>query len=74
MLTAIDFIANMFLLGERMTAEANAFKEGLGDAMAAMSGSQIAGFVIMNHVLWLVNLVLATMAGAMMYSEDSAAG
>jgi len=130
-LTAIDFIANMFLLGDRMTAEANAFKEGLGDAMAAMSGGQIAGFVIMNlvigmllvwtyaavrprfgagpktatyvalvfftfglimtsnylamgmmsvglwltyGVLWLVNLIVSTMVGAMLYSEDSAAG
>ncbi len=130
-LTAIDFIANMFLLGEQMTAEANAFKAGLGDAMAAMSGSQIAGFVIMNLVIgmllvwtyaavrprfgpgpktatyvamafftfglimtsnylamgmmsvglwltyaaiWLVNMIVSTMVGAMLYSEDSTAG
>src|SRR5687767_514124 len=126
-LNVIDFLSNMFLLGDRLVAEENAFKPGLGDAMAAMTTSQIAGYVIMNlivgmlliftyagfrprfgpgpktasyvalifftfglimtsgymamgimsprlwltyGVIWLVNLLVATMAGARVYSEN----
>ena len=47
----IDFISNGFLLADRMKSDANAFKPGLGDAMAAMSGTQIAGYVIMDFIV-----------------------
>ena len=129
-ITVIDFISNMFILGARMTADANAFKAGLGDDMAAMSGMAIAGYTIMNLVvgmlliwtyagirprfgpgprtasyvalifftfgliltsnymvmgimsqglwltygaIWLVNLLVATYVGAMLYKEDNTA-
>ena len=129
-ITVIDFVSNMFILGARMTADANAFKAGLGDDMAAMSGMAIAGYTIMNLVvgmlliwtyagirprfgpgprtasyvalifftfgliltsnymvmgimsqglwltyaaIWLVNLLVATYVGAMLYKEDNTA-
>ena len=128
-LTAIDMISNMFILGEQMKADANAFKPGLGDLMATPSATQILVFVVMNFVvgillvlvyagfrprfgpgpktaayvaliffafgliltsnymamgimsknlwityaaIWLVNLIIATMAGAKVYSENTA--
>ena len=127
-ITAIDFLTYAVLLGDRMTADLNAFKAGLGDSMAVMSGTAIAGSVIMNIVIgmllvwtyasfrtrfgpgpqtasyvalvfftfgliltsnylmmgmmsrglwltyavvWLVNLLVATIVGAKIYSEDS---
>ncbi len=126
-ITAIDMASYSFLLGDRMTADANAFKPGLGDMMATMSTGQMAGMVIMNLIVgmlliwtyagfrprfgpgpktaayaaliffafgliltsqymamglmskglwmtfgavWLVNLLVATMAGAKIYSEE----
>lgn len=45
-----DFVINM-MLGAQMQASANAFKPGLGDAMADMSGSTMAGFIIMDLVI-----------------------
>ncbi len=45
-----DFLLNM-MLGTQMQASANAFKPGLGDAMATMSGSTMAGFIIMDIVI-----------------------
>ena len=45
-----DFVINM-MLGAQMQASANAFKPGLGDVMADMSGSTMAGFIIMDLVI-----------------------
>ena len=45
-----DFVVNM-MLGAQMQASANAFKPGLGDAMASMDGSTMAGFIIMDLVI-----------------------
>lgn len=126
-ITAIDMVSSFFILGERMMADANAFKPGLGDMMATMSTGQMIGMVIMNLIvgmlliwtyagfrprfgpgpktaayaaliffafglimtsnymamgmmskglwitygaIWLVNLLVATMAGAKIYSEE----
>ena len=126
-ITAIDMMSSFFILGERMMADANAFKPGLGDMMATMSTGQMIGMVIMNLIvgmlliwtyagfrprfgpgpktaayaaliffafglimtsnymamgmmskglwitygaIWLVNLLVATMAGAKIYSEE----
>ncbi len=130
-LNVIDMASMALILGERMKAESNAFKPGLGDVMGAMSGGQIAGYVIMNilvgmlivwtyagfrprfgpgpktatyvalvffafgmvltsgymamgimspglwmtySAIWLVNLVLAAMVGAKLYTEDGSPG
>lgn len=129
-LLIIDFLANGVLFAERMRADANAFKPGLGDEMAAMGGGDIATYVFFDLVIglllvwtyaairprfgpgprtaayvallffvfgmiltfgykhmglmsaglwwtytivWLVNLILATIVGARIYSEDTAA-
>lgn len=50
-LNVLDFVMNSLIFGERMKADMNAFKPGLGDAMATMTGSTIAGYVIMDFVL-----------------------
>jgi hypothetical protein len=50
-MNVMDFLSNGVLFGEKMKAEANAFKPGLGDAMAMMGGKQIAGYVIMDLVV-----------------------
>lgn len=47
----MDFISNGLLFGERMKAESNAFKPGLGDMMASMTGKTMAGYVIMDLVV-----------------------
>ena len=60
-LTAIDMVAYMFILGERMKADANAFKPGLGDIMAAPDTTQIIGNVIMNLIVGM--LLVWTYAG-----------
>ena len=60
-LNVIDFASNTFLIGERMTADATAFKPGLGDSMMAMSTTQIAGYVIMNLIVGM--LLIFTYAG-----------
>ncbi len=128
-LNIIDALANGVIFAERMKAEANAFKPGLGDMNAMMDGKTIAGYVIMDFIvggllvwtyaamrprfgagpktasyvalvffvfgmiltsgymqmglmssglwmqyafLWLINLVLASMAGAWVYREEGA--
>ena len=128
-LNIIDFLSNGVIFAERMKADANAFKPGLGDQMAAMGGGQIATYVFFDVVIgillvwtyaairprfgagartaiyvalvffvfgmivswgykesgmmsvglwrwyslvWLVNLVLASMVGGMVYSEEEA--
>lgn len=60
-LTAIDVIANMFLVGDQMKADANAFKAGLGDMMATPSPGAMAGWVLMNVVVGM--LLVWTYAG-----------
>lgn len=47
----MDFISNGVLFADRMKAESNAFKAGLGDQMAAMNGKQVTGYVIMDLVV-----------------------
>jgi hypothetical protein len=47
----LDFILNGFIFADRMTAEMNAFKPGMGDAMAQMDTNTIIGYVIMDFVL-----------------------
>jgi hypothetical protein len=126
-LNIIDFLSNAVIFADRMRADANAFKPGLGDQMAAMGGGQIATYVFFDFVVgfllvwtyasirprygpgartaayvalvffvfgmilsygykeaglmspglwwwytlfWLVNLMLASMVGAWLYSED----
>jgi hypothetical protein len=61
-MNVLDFIVNKYIVGARMAADANAFKAGLGDAMMAMSGKQMAGYVIMDFV---VGLLLAYTYAAM---------
>jgi len=50
-MNVMDFIGNGMLFGERMKAESNAFKAGLGDMMAAPSSKMMAGYVIMDLVV-----------------------
>ena len=121
-------ISNTMLIGDRMVADANAFKPGLGDEMTQLSGGQMAAWTVMNLIvgmlliwtyaavrprfgpgpktasyvalvfftfglimtsnymaigmmstglwltyaaIWLVCLLVATMVGAKLYSEDS---
>jgi len=45
-----DFLVNM-MLGDQMTASANAFKPGLGDAMATMETKTMVGYFIMDLVI-----------------------
>ena len=56
-----DFLVHT-MLGERMTAEANAFKAGLGDSMATMDTNSMVGFVIMDLV---IGMLLAYMYATM---------
>ena len=129
-LNLIDFLSNGVVFADRMRADANIFKPGLGDQMAAMDGGTIATYVAMNFVVglllvwtyaamrprfgagaktavyvgllcwvfgailmsgfmhmgimssglwfqyalvWLVNLLLASLAGGRIYTEDSTA-
>ena len=48
-LNIIDAIAGAAILGERMKAESNAFKAGLGDQM--MAGNALYGYIVMDLVL-----------------------
>ena len=48
-MNAIDFVANMFILGERMKAATDAFKPGLADQM--MQGPAIVTNIVMDFVL-----------------------
>lgn len=47
-LNIIDFVVVMFILGDRMKADANAFVPGLGDAL--MSGSPVPN-ILMDFVI-----------------------
>lgn len=50
-MNVMDYIANVVIFGERMRAESNAFKPGLGDMMSEMTGGTLAGYVIMDFVI-----------------------
>jgi hypothetical protein len=50
-LNILDFVMNGVIFADRMKTEANAFKAGLGDTMAAMDSKTIAGYVIMDFVI-----------------------
>ena len=50
-LNIIDFLSNGVILSARMQADANAFKPGLGDEMAAMGGAQIAVYVFFDFIV-----------------------
>lgn len=50
-MNVIDWLSNGVILKDRMAADANAFKPGLGDMMAQMGGGQVAGYVIMDFVI-----------------------
>jgi hypothetical protein len=47
----VDYVSNGVIFADRMRAESNAFKPGLGDMMAQMSGSVIAQYVVMDFVI-----------------------
>ncbi len=53
-LNIIDFLTNAVILSARMQADANAFKAGLGDQMAAMGGGQIAVYVFFDFIVGLL--------------------
>jgi hypothetical protein len=48
-MNVIDFIVNMFIVGDRMKAETEAFKPGLSDQM--MSTSTMVSYIVMDFVL-----------------------
>lgn len=50
-LNIIDYLSNAVILADRMRADSNAFKPGLGDQLAAMSGGQIAGYVFFDFIV-----------------------
>src|SRR5688500_15103729 len=50
-LNIIDFFSSGVIFASRMQADANAFKPGLGDQMAAMGGGQIAVYVFFDFVI-----------------------
>ena len=47
----LDFVLNGFILGDRMIAEMNAFKPGMGDMMNEMDSKTMAGFIVMDLVI-----------------------
>jgi len=48
-MNVIDYVTNMFILGDRMQAEANAFKPGLADQM--MQGTAMVSYIVMDFIL-----------------------
>ncbi|HEX2722710.1 MAG TPA: hypothetical protein VHM24_07300 [Gemmatimonadaceae bacterium] len=50
-LNLIDYLSNVVIFGERMRADANAFKPGLGDTMAAMDPAMLTSYVVMDFVV-----------------------
>ncbi|HVF40975.1 MAG TPA: hypothetical protein VM939_13830 [Gemmatimonadaceae bacterium] len=50
-LNVIDYLSNGVIFADRMLADANAFKPGLGDQMRAMDGAQIATYVFFDFVI-----------------------
>ena len=47
----VDYLANGVIFAERMAAEANAFKPGLGDMMSQMDGKALTGLIIMDFIV-----------------------
>ena len=47
----LDFVMNGFIFADRMVAEMNAFKPGMGDAMMAMDSMTMIGFIIIDLVI-----------------------
>lgn len=45
----VDFVSNMFIVGARMKAEADAFKPGMSDQMN--QGSAMVSYIVMDLVL-----------------------
>lgn len=50
-MAVMDFLGNGMIFGERMKAESNAFKAGLGDAMAAPGTKVMIGYIIMDLII-----------------------
>lgn len=50
-LNVIDVLSHAVILADRMRADANAFKPGFGDQMAAMTGGQIAVYVFFDFIV-----------------------
>lgn len=50
-LNLIDFLSNAVIFAERMRADANAFKPGLGDQAASMGGGEIATYVFFDFII-----------------------
>jgi hypothetical protein len=50
----LDFISNGVIFADRMVAEMNNFKPGLGDAMHTMDTTTIAGMVILDFIIGLL--------------------
>jgi|SRR4051812_8099706 hypothetical protein len=50
-MNVMDYLSNGVLFAAQRKADANAFKPGLGDMTAAMTGKQIAGYVVMDLVV-----------------------
>jgi hypothetical protein len=48
-MNAVDFIVNMFIVGERMKAETEAFKPGLSDQM--MTTNTMISYIVMDFIL-----------------------
>ena len=53
-LNIIDFVSNGVIFANRMRADANAFKPGLGDGAAVMLPSQIVTYVISDFIIGLL--------------------
>ena len=47
----LDFVMNGFIFADRMVAEMNAFKPGMGDAMMEMDSMTMIGFIIIDLVI-----------------------
>ena len=47
----LDFVLNGLIFGDRMVAEMNAFKPGMGDMMNEMDAKTMTGFIIMDLVI-----------------------
>jgi len=50
-MNVVDYLANGVIFAEQMTAEANAFKPGLGDMLAQMDGKALTGLIIMDFIV-----------------------
>lgn len=53
-LNILDFVTYGYIVGDRLKAETNAFKAGLGDSMATMSTTNIVTYAVVDFVIALV--------------------